>query len=488
MAVRNLGDWSPLDLDSDPVYADLDAVDQAGVHYQDIATTIDDAVTKLGKIVSTGSDSLAGKYVDGLRSDAQSLQDSLTKAHKRYQDVATQINAYEPALQNALYYTKKALDNARTAQDAQNKAQGMEDGKKNDDGTMTDAERQKADSKNKAIAEANDSMSAAKSLLNTTMNELNSAGKAFGDAVNSKNYDDGLSDSLKDKVDAVMGKISEAFGWIGLVLGVLAILIPGVDAIVLAGVVAGAVALVANVTLYVDGQGSLVDVVLGAVGLGLAGLGGIASIVSKGGIGKAISGIAAGGKGTGVAVRGGGTDIEMVPLRPPSAGAAGRPIPNYSRPFGPGNRPSPNFSRPFGPENKGPRPAPGARPGAGPAADKPPAWRWYNNPLTNWGIGKLGYPIPTTGLWGTLSGQAKDAWALFRSNPGQFFKDWGGNIAAGLVGLGPSKDLAAIMQAGGLGSFVPISYAWGGLNSAFGIGGLIYTGGRLNHWIPAVNP
>ena len=65
MSIRNLGDWSPLDLDQDPVYTDVERIEEARKRYQKIAVTIDDAITRLGKIVDAGSDSLAGQYVEG---------------------------------------------------------------------------------------------------------------------------------------------------------------------------------------------------------------------------------------------------------------------------------------------------------------------------------------------------------------------------------------------------------------------------------------
>jgi hypothetical protein len=76
-------------------------------------------------------------------------------------------------------------------------------------------------------------------------------------------------------------------------------------------------------------------------------------------------------------------------------------------------------------------------------------------------------------------------WATLLSDPLKFGKD----LASILTGLKGAQDLAAIMRAAGLGAISPLWYVWGGINGAFGIGaGFIYTGGRLNGWIPAVNP
>ncbi|MFF7635818.1 hypothetical protein ACFZB9_22115 [Kitasatospora sp. NPDC008050] len=506
MSVRNL-DWAPLDRHSDPVHADPDVVSAAQKRYALIASTIDDATAKLQQIVSTNSDSLAGQYVQGLKSEASSLNDRLSKAAVRYHDVAGEINKYEPDLDQGLSETAGALTDAEAAKNAQTKANGMPDPQKSKDGTTTPEEQQKGNDKNKAKSDADANMAAAKTRLNNALDALNVAGKRFGDAVSARRYDDGLTDSYKDKLDAVMAKISQIFAIIGMILAALAILIPGVDVLVIAGVVAGAVTLVANIVLYHDGKGSVVDVILGVIGLGLAGAGAAISLIGKGLSAGAKAAAALGGKTPKPIVTGGGQNIEMVPLRPPGGGGGGgggggvpnfsrpfgqnnpRPVPNFSRPFGQNNppRPVPNFSRPFG-QNNLPKPAPAAAPGPNAAADWKNLSDWFNNPATNWVLGKLGVITPDTGFWASAWEQLKgagDMWATLFSDPAKFGKDF----AAIITGLKGPLDLSAIMKAGGLGNISPLWFAWGGLNGAFGLGaGFIYTGGRLMGWIPAVNP
>lgn len=486
MTIRNL-DWSPLDLDSDPVYADPDVVIAAQKRYSHIATTIDDATAKLKQIVDTNSDSLAGQYVEGLKSEAGTLKDSLSKAAVRYHDVADEIGKYEPDLDRGLTETAGARTDAEEAQTAQTKAQALPDPQKSSDGTTSPEEQQKGTDKNKANTDADAKMSAAKTRLDNALGALNVAGKRFGDAVSARRYTDGLTDSYKDKLDAVMAKISQIFAIIGMILGVLAILIPGVNVIVIAGVVAGAITLIANIVLYVDGKGSVLDVVLGAVGLGLAGLGAIVAVVGKG-----ISSIA---KITALANRPGGAGaIELVEIKPPSS------ITNFSRPFGPGNPrpggPPPNYSRPFGPGNTPIKPAPPVRPepepvpapGANAAADWQNTSEWFNNPATNWLLGKFGATTPEIGFWASnwagLQGAGK-MWATLLTDPMKFGKDIG-SIIGGIKG---PLDLSAITKAAGLGGISPLWFVWGGVNGAFGVGaGFVYTGGRLVGWIPAVNP
>ncbi|MDH6142765.1 uncharacterized protein YukE [Kitasatospora sp. GP30] len=467
MSIRNL-DWSPLDRHSDPVHADPDVVAAAQKRYAHIATTIDDATAKLQQIVSTNSDSLAGQYVQGLKSEASSLNDRLTKAAVRYHDVANEIGKYEPDLDQGLSETAAALTDAEAAKTAQTKANGMPDPQKSSDGTTTPAEQQKGNDKNKAKSDADANMSAAKTRLNNALDALNVAGKRFGDAVSARRYDDGLTDTYKDKLDAVMAKISQIFAIIGMILGVLAILIPGVDVLVLAGVVAGAVTLVANIVLYKDGKGSLADVILGAVGLGLAGLGAIASVVAKG--------MASAAKTLGT--------------------LAGRPRPITVNPpqlrWGPG---APIELQPVGPAGvrTGPTVTTGVNTTPGdftipvnPATGWTNMSDWFNNPATNWLLGKFGGVTPEIGFWqsaGMQLGKAGELWGTLFSNPLKFLGDWSGVIG----GLSGFRDLSGIMAAIG-GKISPLWFAWGGFNGAFGMGGLIYTGGRLQGWIPSVNP
>lgn len=470
MSIRNLGDWSPLGLDSDPIHADPDAVSAAQTRYEGIATTIDDAVTRLQKIVDTNSESLVGQYVEGLKSNASSLKDNLSKAAVRYHDVANQIKTYEPELDDGLSETAGALNDARSAVDAQNSANAMPDPQKNPDGTLTSDGQQQQTSKTNAQNSADDQLNAAKSRLNNAMDNLNAAGKRFGDAVNCNNYNDGLTDSAKDKLDAILKILSTIFGAIGMFLAGLALLIPGLDVIVLAGVAAGIAALGVDSKLYADGQGSVLDVVLGALGIGLAGVGaGIAQLAK--GLSASAKAAAEGVEAVGddaptldFAPGAFGEDIELGDLAPRPAGTAG------------GGDGAPNViatNNFITPQNA--------------ATDWANISDWYNNPLTNAALGKLGGVTPEVGFWESAGMQwsaAKSMWGSAFSNPAGFFAEWGG-VLGGWSGY---RDLASVMGAVDEG-ISPLWFAWGGINGVFGLAyGLGYTGGRLTQSIPDVNP
>jgi hypothetical protein len=466
MSIRNL-DWSPLGLHADPVRADPDAVRAAQMRYQHIATTIDDVTARLQKIVDTTSDELAGQYVGGLRADAGSIKDRLDKAAVRYHDVADEIGKYEPQLDRGLSETAGALTDAGEAQDARIKALSMPDAQKDLDGTLPPAEQEKGSDKNKAVSEADSKLAAARQRLNNALDALNEAGKRFADAVNCKKYKDGLTDSLADRIDSVMAQIARIFGFIGMGLAALAILIPGVNVLGALAVAGGVISLVASIELYAHGKGSIVDVVLGAVGLGMAGLGAITSLAAKG----------------------------MANAARSLGNLTGRPRPVTTNPprleWGVG---APAELQPIGPAaGTGAGPAVVGRIRTDPADFVVPRtaateWmhmsEWFNNPATN---GLLAKSItPDMGFWQSASMQVKDAgsmWATLFSDPLKFTRDWSSVIG----GVSAYRDLSAVMASVG-GSISPLWYVWGGVNGVFRIGGLVYTSGRLDGWIPAVRP
>ncbi|GAA2864427.1 hypothetical protein Acy02nite_71600 [Actinoplanes cyaneus] len=259
--------------------ADPAEIDTVQKRYQHISETIDDAVAKLQKIIDTGSDTLVGQWVEPLRKDATSIHDSLSKAAVRYHDVATEIDRYEPELQHAIDEVTAAENEQDDGTAAVKSAAAMPDPQKGPDGTVAPEEQQKAADKTRAQEEAQSRVTAAKNRLEAALDALDVAGKRFGDAVNCKNYDDGLTDSLKDKIMAVLKKISDIFAVIALVLTALAFLIPGLNGIAMAAFVVGAVLLISDTALLIGGEGSALSVALDAVGLGI---GGLAARLTKG--------------------------------------------------------------------------------------------------------------------------------------------------------------------------------------------------------------
>ena len=305
--------------------ADPAEIDAAQKRYEHISMTIDDAVAKLQKIVDAGDEGLRGQWVEPLKEDAESLKESQTKASVRYRDVATEAKKYEPDLQHAIDEVNAAERDEADGTASLGRANALPDPQKGADGTTPPEEEQKGADKQRAQDEANSQITAAKNRLTGALDALGVAGKRFGDAVNCKNYDDGLTDKINWRVMAIFKEISKVFGIIAMILTALAILIPGVGWLALAGVVAGAITLIADSVLLAGGDGSVLAVVLGAVGLGFAGLG-----AAFGAFGKSIESVTKFIKTMGKIkfnpnFRPGGNAFELFDFTRPAAITSGKP-------------------------------------------------------------------------------------------------------------------------------------------------------------------
>jgi hypothetical protein len=451
--------------------ASTERIQQAKRDYENIATTLEDTIAKLARIVDTGSEGLKGQYVEPLKKDAQSIKDDLDKASVRYHDAATEIGIYQPELEEAKTETAAAKSAEEAATGEVSSAKGKPDGVKGADGTLTPEEQQKDTEKQRAVEEANAKLTAAKNKLTAALDALDVAGKRLGDNVSARRYDDGLTDTWKDKVNAFFKQISKIFAIIGMVLAVLCLIFPGVNLLILGTVVAGVITLVADSVLLANGEGSVMDVVLGAVGLGLAGIGAAISLFGKGlaNSARTLNNLTGG--------------MNRVPGRPPRLnlenGWNGRPIqldnlgpgtphggPNISvtQQLGPGDFHVPN----------------NAVSGWQNTSD------WFNLPGINGLLGRMGQITPEIGFWQSFMIQGRGAvgmWNNLLRNPGQFARDWSGVIG----GLDGFRNLNNVMNAVG-GSLSPAWFLFGGFNAIFTIGsGLIYNGGRLEEWIPDVN-
>jgi hypothetical protein len=274
--------------------ADPVEVESERARYHKTADTIDDVVTKLKKLIDGAADANVGDYADKLKDGAKTIQDNLTKAGKRYRDAADRIHDYQPQLDTAITELKLYETNHADAEADLTAAKGMPDPQKGSDGKISTEEQQKATAKQGKIDDANGELTAASDRLTRALDALDVAGKTLGDAVNCNQYDDGLTDSTHDKIMEAFGWISKIFGYLALAFTILAFLIPGVGALAIAGVVAGAVLLVADSVLLAGGEGSVLNVILDAVGLGLAGFGaGFSKLFSKlGDLGKLSKGFA----------------------------------------------------------------------------------------------------------------------------------------------------------------------------------------------------
>lgn len=439
------GDWAVVGWDDDPVKGgDLTKVKEFRRRYVEISETITSAVSRLDRIVSHGSEGLAGKYAEGLKEDAGKLRGGLGKAAVRYADVAREVVAYEPELESAITETRAGLAQAQTGTAALAVAQALPDGVPADDGTLSADETTKNAVKRDRVATAGGDVTAAKRRVQTAFDRLQVAGKRLGDAVNCKNYDDGLTDSGWDKFLAVLKKISKALAIIAMVLAVLCFIFPGVALLVAASVVVAVAAVVVAGILYAKGEEGLPDLLFAIFGVVLLGGATVASLI---------------GRSIGQAARASRTAI----------GETLSAIPMNS--FGPGGRILPTIGR------------------------NAAQWRnqsdWFDNPLTAMLMRGAGRPglVPDVGFWRSSVQQMRsglDLWKSLGSSPGTFFREWAGVVG----GWGGYRSIAGLQQITGAATHSSW-WVWGVGNSIFTIGtGLIWTGGRTewrdwrDQWIP----
>ncbi|WP_430789563.1 hypothetical protein [Actinoplanes sp. G11-F43] len=397
-------------------------IEEAHKRYKHISDTIEDTVSQLSKIVSAGESGLKGSWAEKIKEDAESIKESLQKAGVRYHDAATEIGIYQPELEKAFTDVGAAETAEADANASLSRASALPDPQKGPDGTISPEEEQKGVDKKRLQDEASGDVTTAKNKLNAALDALGVAGKRLGDAVNCKNYDDGLTDKINWKIMQFFKWVSKIFGYIALAFAFLAVLFPGVGWIVVAGVVAGAVTLIADSVLLGGGDGSVLSVVLGAVGLGLAGLG---AAVAK--FGSKIGAMVSSWKGF---QNGFGAKWTLI--------------------LGPNGKVT-NIKFTFNGIGMG---APGS-------------------------IGfREGLKNMFTGFWGNFKNgfgnMFLNGWGGFKGSLNGLMSTWWKNFA----GIGTFKDLSWLkglpfLNGGfnGLGTFLQTTWgAWGGLNQAFGIG------------------
>ncbi|MFI7278036.1 WXG100 family type VII secretion target, partial [Streptomyces sp. NPDC049879] len=123
--VGRASDWSPLDLDADPVPGDPGEVRRLADELQEFA---DDVGEALGKIRSMASDRAvqdwAGLSAEAFRSEFDGVPGNLTKLRDSYDLCARALQGYWPKLETAQGQADRALERAVAAQADLVSAQG----------------------------------------------------------------------------------------------------------------------------------------------------------------------------------------------------------------------------------------------------------------------------------------------------------------------------------------------------------------------------
>ncbi|MGY4644617.1 putative T7SS-secreted protein [Cellulomonas sp. URHB0016] len=274
--------WYPL-AGFDPVPGDPEEVRQASRAYTTVAEAIEGAATGLESV--TGSDQLSeSQALDAVHTQAKAVAADIRKAHKRYQAVAEALAGFADPLDHAQAESLTALAEARAAQRAIDEAHH----------TLRTTDWGAAPTSvggTSLVPVDNPGLAALRAGLSDADRALDRARERLADAVQARDAaaaravahiehitgGDGLHDSVWRNVLHVTHWVSDVFGAISMWAGAMALLLCWVPIVgeVLGAValVAGAVALVADVVLLFSGEGDVLDVVFGALGIMTFGLG-----------------------------------------------------------------------------------------------------------------------------------------------------------------------------------------------------------------------
>lgn len=274
------GNWALVGEASDPIVADTQVVHELVDYYRSIADEIRSEADVLKRIGEGDQSQFKGESADAVRKKSGEVASSLQKMSGRYDAIRDALTGYLPSLETALDESAAALREAEDASAAGSRAASMVDpsqGRAQDAPPLTADEQGAVDAKHRATDDARAGADAATAKLRRAVDTLNGAGRQAASTIRAA-WDDGLHDTLGDKIKAFFSKLLKIlvkiFTYIGIALAALAILIPGVGILTFMAAVAASVTLVANITLAAMGEGSWLDVITSAVGLVLVGVGG----------------------------------------------------------------------------------------------------------------------------------------------------------------------------------------------------------------------
>lgn len=274
------GNWSLVGEASDPIVADTQVVHELVDYYRSIAEEIRSEADVLKRIGEGDQSAFKGESADAVRKKSGEVGASLQTMSGRYDAIRDALTGYVPSLETALDESLAALHDAEDAAAAGSRAAGMADpsqGRAQDAPPLTADEQGAIDAKHRATEDARSGADAATARLRRAVDTLNGAGHQAASTIRAA-WDDGLHDTLGDKIKAFFSKLLKIlvkiFTYIGIALAALAILIPGVGILTFMAAVAASVTLVANIALASMGEGSWLDVITSAVGLVLVGVGG----------------------------------------------------------------------------------------------------------------------------------------------------------------------------------------------------------------------
>ncbi|MGW7487207.1 DUF6531 domain-containing protein [Streptomyces sp. NPDC054786] len=301
-------DWQDVfGFSDDPTPGDADMLGDLARQYRSVADNAGDALP----LVSGLEDNQVGegKTMDKLRDKLGDLANQVRKLHSSYDQAAGALDTYVNSLRDQQRNADNALEKGREAKDRLESATDVVKAAGADISHLDGAKHPPDDkearaSTRRALDEAHSKQSSAQAQADDAQADLDAARMLAEDArqvreedasVAAQKLDDARDESVAGYSlwDKIKKAFSKALAIISAVLGVLAMLIPGLQglgiALTIGAVVAGAASLAINISIMAEtGDWNIGEIVLGVVGLVA---GGGALLKGLGSVGSALKGV-----------------------------------------------------------------------------------------------------------------------------------------------------------------------------------------------------
>ncbi|QZY16540.1 DUF6531 domain-containing protein [Streptomyces decoyicus] len=308
MARPAVSEWeSVFGFSDDPTPGDAEVLGQLARSYRSVADNAGDALPLVSGLENQQVGE--GKTMEKLRDKLGDLAQQVRKLHSSYDQAAGALDTYVHSLRdqqrnadNALAKGREAKERLESATDVV-RAAGADIGRL-DTVTHPPDDHEARASTRRALDEAHSNQSTAQGHADDAQADLDAARLLAEDARQVREEDAStaaqkLDDAKGESVagyslwDKIKKALSTAFGIISAVLGVLAMLVPGLQgvgiALTIGAVVAGAASLGINMSIMAEtGDWDIAEIVLGVVGM--VG-GGAAALKGIGGLGSALKGV-----------------------------------------------------------------------------------------------------------------------------------------------------------------------------------------------------
>ncbi|MEU1800649.1 DUF6531 domain-containing protein [Streptomyces sp. NPDC019937] len=303
-----MSDWEDVfGFSDDPTPGDADMLGDLARQYRSVADNAGDALPLVSALENNQVGE--GKTMDKLRDKLGDLANQVRKLHSSYDQAAGALDTYVNSLRDQQRNADNALEKGREAKDRLESATDVVKAVTADISHL-DGQKHPPDDKEarastrRALDEAHSKQSGAQAQADDAQADLDAARMLAEDARQVREEDAAvaaqkLDDARDESVDgySLWDKIKKAFskalGIISAVLGVLALLIPGLQglgiALTIGAIVTGAVSLGINMSIMAEtGDWDIGEIVLGVVGLVA---GGGALFKGLGSVGSALKGI-----------------------------------------------------------------------------------------------------------------------------------------------------------------------------------------------------